>query len=216
MLHFGLNVLPGKYGLKLSRDKYAIINNRNSFDFFIPEWCKDDDGEFYTDEWCVKHRENCLINFDLNMDFYSKLDHEDFDTEIRNFLVAHPYFDEITDLNDYNHAKGYYLMILDEYCQIYVGTSHNIMRRIREHWSHNTSFDRLLFPMDAVYTSLLSINCFRALDTTRLYGFKTQDTYTLENEFIQFFSSKYCANRLSGGRFDEGKAKPSDVKQREL
>lgn len=135
IMHFGIKVKPGKYGLKLNRDTYALINKKNSFrPNAIP----------YTDEWCLKQREDSLINYDLNMEFFSIIDHNKFNYEIDSFINKNPMFVEIEDLTEYNNS-GYYVMILDQYKQVYIGTATNISKRIKQHWAGTKQFDRLIF-----------------------------------------------------------------------
>lgn len=209
MEHFGVTVHPGKYGLELSRDKYALINKKNSFYMKFPELEEkkaylDESGKYYTEEWCQSYRELCLKNFDLNMNFFSSLDHNEFEKELEQFLKNNKSFVEVSDLKKYENVKGYYLMILDKYCQIYIGTTENIKKRIQQHWTQQKSFDRLLCPMYAVEKSVLSIDSFRALDTTRIYAYETRKTFDYEAELIKAFSSKFVANRIGGGKLENG------------
>ncbi len=206
MEHFGVTVRPGKYGLNLSRETYAIINNKNSLGKLesTKDCYADAEGKYYTDDWCQKHRADCLKNFDLSMQFFSSLSHDKFNEELSAFLTKHKNFIEVHDLKEYENEKGYYLIILDRYCQIYIGTTDNIKRRIQQHWSTTKPFDRLLCPIGAVYKSVLSISCFRALDTTRIFAYKTSRTYDSENKFITEFSSEFISNRIGGGKLDSG------------
>lgn len=212
-IHFGVRVLPGKRGLKLTREKYAMINKRNSLGKFesMLDAYEDEDGKFYTDEWCLEHQDNCLKNFDLHMEFYHQLDHNKFESEIQAFKEKYPMFQDVTDLNNYDQRAGYYVMILDEYCQIYVGTATNIKNRIRTHWRNSKLFDRLLFPIGAVETSVMSIDSFRALDTTRILAYETEETYIKEDEYISFFSPEFISNRIPGGKFNGGILKSIEV-----
>lgn len=72
--YFGVAIREGKYGLKLTRESYAIISNKNSLSPFSSIQYADEKGEFYTNEWCTKHLEDCLMNYDLNIRFFSQLD----------------------------------------------------------------------------------------------------------------------------------------------
>lgn len=206
MEHFGLIVRPKKYGLELKRENYAIINPKCSLPKFecMKKAYADEDGKLYTQEWCFTHREKCLKNFDLSMDFFKSLNHDEFDKEISKFLNKYKKFIEVHDLKEYNNVSGYYVMVLDKYCQIYIGTSNNIKKRIQSHWSNTKSFDRLLFPMNSVETSVLSIDSFRALDTTRIYALRTSKTYDSEDKYINFFSPKFISNRIGGGKIESG------------
>lgn len=76
--------------------------------------------------------------------------------------------------------------------------------RIRQHWTKGKSFDRLLFPMGNVDSSILSIDSFRALDTTRIYIYITDETYSSEDKFSNQFSDKFVCNRITGGKITGG------------
>lgn len=206
MEHFGVTVKPSKYGFELNRENYAIINPKNSLHKFssMKNDYADEEGKYYTEEWCIAHRENCLKNYDISMEFFKSLNHDEFDKEINKFIKKYKKFKEVHNLEDYNNVSGYYLMVLDKYCQMYIGTSTNIKKRIQSHWSKIKSFDRLLFPMGAVETSIISIDSFRALDTTRIYAFHTTKLYDNENQYINFFSPKFLCNRIGGGRIEPG------------
>lgn len=206
MEHFGITLYASKYGLELNRENYAIINNKSSFPRKyegLKDAYADETGRYYTDTWCLAHREKCLENFDLNMKFFQSLNHDEFEHEIISFLQTHRQFKEIVDLNECDGISGYYLMVLDKYCQIYIGTTDNIKRRIRQHWTKTKSFDRLLFPMDAVNTSIIAIDSFRALDTTRIFIYATYDRYTQEDAFINCFPPKFISNRIGGGKWED-------------
>ena len=62
-------------------------------------------------------------------------------------------------------------------------------------------FDRLI--CGSVESSKLSIDSFRALDTTRIFVLVTNRTYHDEDKFINLFSDKYVCNRLNGGKIDD-------------
>ncbi|MCB2354459.1 hypothetical protein [Clostridium estertheticum] len=192
MLHFGINLLNSKYGLNILREKYAIINNKSSIR----------KGEIYTDEWCEKHLENCLINYDLNMDYFRRLYKAEFISSLNKFLKENKKFTEVFNLNEYTIKSGYYMLILDEFCQIYIGTTQCIRRRVLSHWSTKKEFDKLIF--GKVNNSILSIDSFRALDTTRIFAYSTNSLFDEENKFIDNFPSKYLLNRTAGGRLEFG------------
>jgi hypothetical protein len=203
--HFGLKVLEGKRGLKLKREKYAVVNNKNSFGVrFSRDIYVDEEDKKYTEQWCEEHLKECLDNFDLNMKYFSLLNHNEFCTEIEDFLKRNSQFTEVYDLNLFDGKAGYYIMVLDEYSQVYIGTTNDIKKRIRQHWSNSKSFDRLLFPMGNVNSSILSIDSFRALDTSRIYAYETNKTFSSEDKFINQFSAKFVCNRLAGGKVTGG------------
>ncbi|MBN4074888.1 MAG: hypothetical protein COA82_11860 [Alkaliphilus sp.] len=210
---FGVTIRPGKLGTKLTRENYAIIDNKCTThekvdDYYNMFWgekrreaflkiYEDESATTYTYAWCEEHKRKVLFNFDLNMKFFESLAHDEFSKEIDRFLKKNNAFKEITNLNLAIGKSGYYILILDEYCQIYIGTAKNIKRRVMSHWSKKKQFDRLIF--GSVERSKLSIDSFRALDTTRILATFTDGVYTDEDDYINAFSSKFLANRTSGG-----------------
>lgn len=202
--HFGVKILEGKRGLKLTRENYAVVNNKNSLPRFSMDIYDDEEGRLYSDEWCVKQLADSLRNYDLNMEYFSLLNHDEFNNEIVKFLKRNKQFTEVFDLNLYGGKPGYYILVLNEYCQVYIGTAADIKRRIMQHWSRSIPFDRLLFPMGNVDSSILSIDSFRAFDTTRIFAYITKETYESEDKIINQFSSKFVCNRLAGGKITGG------------
>jgi hypothetical protein len=202
--HFGVKVLEGKRGLKLTREKYAMVSNKNSLVRFSSDIYADEEGKIYTDEWCENQLKDSLKNYDLNMEYFSLLDHSEFCKEIEGFLERNSQFSEVSDLNLYDNKSGYYMMVLDEYSQVYIGTTNDIKKRIRQHWSNSKPFDRLLFPMGNVDSSILSIDSFRALDTRRIFAYETKKTFSSEDLFINEFPAKFICNRLAGGKISGG------------
>ena len=70
------------------------------------------------------------------------------------------------------------------------------------HWSKTKPFDRLIF--GTIETSILSIDSFRALDTTRIFVATNDHTYLKENVYINSFDQKYVLNRTAGGEMPNG------------
>lgn len=224
-MHFGVLVVANKYGLRLTKDNYAIIDNRPSFklgytlihtaefvrrlsEIYVIDETKQI-GEIiyvtkrhYTDSWCEQHYQECIENLKLNLEFYASLDKKKFDKNVKAFLRKYTGFKEVKDLKKYEGESGYYLMVLDEYKQVYLGTSSNIKKRIQEHWRIRKPFDRLLFGL--VDESRLSIDSFRALDTTRIYAYKTWEIYDSEDKYLSFFPDEYVCNRIAGGEMELG------------
>lgn len=201
MKHLGVVLRPRKYQPKLIREEYAIINKKPTLPIGQSD-IYDETGQFYSDEWCEKFRADCLYNFDLNMKYFSSLDHDDFDNALSDFVSTNGHFKRIYDLHDCDKMSGCYLMVLDEYNQVYIGISNDIKRRIQQHWDTTKSFDRLLFPWSGITTSILSIDSFRALDTTRLYVCCTDDYFDVEEDCIEHFPQKFILNRIPGGRIE--------------
>lgn len=191
MIHFGINFKKSKFGFSLTRENYIHPSKKSSFN-----------NTEYDDEYIISHIKRALFNFDLNMRFFSKLDSEEFNRTIENFSRQYPQFIEIKDLNEYRYQSGYYLLVLDKYKQIYLGTTYDICRRIRDHWTRSKQFDRLMF--GSVFTSRLSIDSFRPLDTTRIFVYPTEKIFENEDNFISSFPDKFIINRTKGGMLDLG------------
>jgi len=202
--HFGL-------GLRISRDTYATINKRSS----MPRWSRGenpdawdrlnhlyDDAEhrILTDEWCEAHRIDALANFDMNMAHFASLDPVEFEATLQAALDSRPDMVEVTDLTEWEGEPGVYIMVLDEYRQVYAGASSEtagIAKRIRQHWTNQKQFDRLIW--GSVETSILSIDSFRALDTTRIFAMVTGAYFDEESSLLKQFPSKFTLNRIIGG-----------------
>jgi hypothetical protein len=197
----------------LTRENYATLTNRRSLgkDFIYIEAIQsnnkeilgiysdiyaDSEGLVYTDSRCKKYMEEAMENFDLNMVFFNNLDRKKFNQELNRF-VKKTKFNYINDLNDCS-CSGYYVMVLDDYSQLYVGTAKNIKDRIRQHWNGGKMrLDRLV--CGSITSSKLSVDSFRSLDTTRILVYKTNKTYESEDKFIRCFSDDFICNRACGG-----------------
>ncbi|OUI98353.1 hypothetical protein HK14_15615 [Acetobacter cibinongensis] len=193
--HFGVNIRK-KDGLLMTRENYCTINNKSSIR----------KGKIYSDEWCKKHFLNCMENFDLNIKHFSKLNHEEFNNSILDFLEKNKNFQEVKNLNDYSNKSGYYIIALDKYKQVYAGTTNDIKKRIMTHWSKTKEFDRLLLPVGNVNSSILSIDSFRALDTSRIYAYPCDEIFSYEDRYINFFPPQFRSNRIGGGLMPDGPA----------
>lgn len=197
--HLGCRV---KESSKLTREKYAVISTKPSLPMIedMAEAYTNELGNEYNYDWCEGYQKKCLDNFDFNMEFFKSLQADEFNLEIDKFLNTFKQFEIVSDLEKYDSVPGYYIMVLDEYKQLYIGTSKDIKSRIKEHWRKSKRFDRLLFPMYNVKGSIISIDCFKALDTTRILAYETENIYTKEDTYINYFSSKFINNRIGGGR----------------
>lgn len=206
--YFGVSILESNKN-ELSRENYAVIDKRPSTNIEhyrrmyqrMPEeyskFFEDETCETYKDDWCEKHREKCLKNFDLNMAFMEKISQDEFNNAINKFLKKHRKIEQVYDLNECKGMSGIYILVLDKYKQVYIGQSTNIKNRIMGHWSKTKPFDRLIFGQ--VNNSILSIDVFGAFDTTRIYVYPTEDIYRIEAKLVKEMSSKYMLNRTAGG-----------------
>lgn len=186
--YFGVKISEKEDGMKLTRENYIKIDNKSSFT-----------NEIYTDDWCKKQAERCLYNYDKNIDYFNSLDEEEFNTWLNDYVNKNS-FVEILNLNDCEEKSGYYIMVLGEYKQVYIGTAKNIKKRIMAHWRETKKFDRLIFGTQE--DSIISIDSFRAFDTTRIFAFFTDKVFVVEDELINKVPAKYCLNRTAGGITD--------------
>lgn len=211
--HFGLKVRGSRdLGLRMSRDTYARINKRSSaprphgddapeLSGALDSVSDDPERRIVFDEWCAAHQKRALTNFDLNMAHFASLDHGEFEQALQHAISGRRKLDEVTDLTLWDGVPGLYIMVLDEYRQAYVGATDQpggIMARIKQHWAGTIPFDRLIW--GGVESSILSIDSFRALDTTRIFAAKTSSSFDGENTLLDRFPPKFMLNRTIGGK----------------
>jgi len=211
--HFGIKIRGSReLGLRISRDTYARINKRSSMDRWYREvnpelWDSLDDiyedaeHRILTDDWCAAQQERALQNYDLNMTHFASLGRDEFESALQKAVKSQRGMVEVTDLTKWDGVPGLYIMVLDEYRQVYVGATNQIggvMARIKQHWGSAKQFDRLIW--GDVNTSILSIDSFRALDTTRIFAVKTARSFDDENPLLDQFSPEFVLNRIVGGR----------------
>lgn len=220
MEHFGIKLIDRGKGFNLTKDRFAIVDTKPSLPYFASLAKEnayiDEQGSAYTEAWCEEYRKLCLKNYDLNMKYFALLDKDEFDRSLDVFLDSYKHFVEVENLNKFAEAEGYYVMVLDEYKQVYIGKTKNIKRRIMQHWANTKSFDRTLFPMYAWDKSVFSIDFFRALDTTRIFVWKRKLSDFVEAELVANFPSRFCTNRLAGDVTDGLRALIAPINKREL
>lgn len=212
-VHFGVPVRSARgLGLRMSRDTYARINKRSS----LPRWSREMDPErwdrfdqfyedaehrIYTDALCEEMQSQALANFDLNIAHFASLEHGAFDAALQRAVASQRGMVEVTDLTKWDGVAGLYVMVLDEYRQAYVGATNKsigIQKRIKQHWVGTKPLDRLIWGDPK--TSILSIDSFRALDTTRIFALKSSRSFAGENPLLEQFPPEYMLNRVPGGR----------------
>ena len=150
--------------------------------------------------WTEAHYAQQLIkaefNYDLNMAYFDSLDYDKFDEYTKKQIKKYK-FVECLDLNELKGAEGVYMLVLDNYKQVYIGQSQDIKRRILNHWNGRKSLERLIF--GDICSSILSIDSFGVLDTTRIFYIKTWSKYEKEEKIVASFNAKYLLNRTAGG-----------------
>ena len=223
--HFGLWINTTLPSAKISRDTYATIHDRSTvlsrYDVLRSmqaaekpiayAYIDETDGSVrYTPEYCLTHQKRCLQNFDINMQRFQALDHGEFKQLLEKFAKGRK-FQEIHSLDEQICTEpawdsdadivGYvYIMVLDEYHQAYIGiTETSVKNRITQHWRNKRAFDRLVF--GPVESSVLSIDSFGPLDTTRIFVKPYLAVYKTpleeyESKCIKAFDSRYLLNRI--------------------
>lgn len=207
--HFGELIRPGKYGHRLTREMYALVNKRSSTRIpesmltdelraYLAPHYEDDELTIHTDEFCRRQREATLENFDLNMAFFAQIPEADFEDALTEMLAKNKRLRPVTDLKTLDEEWGVYVLVLDRYRQAYIGqASWDMRKRIKQHWNGTKQFDRLLW--GGVEESVMSIDSFRALDTTRIFAARTINYDALESRLVRSFPPDYLLNRIGGG-----------------
>ena len=142
------------------------------------------------------------------MERFASLDAEAFERVLSRFIKGRK-FQEIYRLDEpvciekpYSLGiSGFvYIMVFDAYKTAYIGiTTNTLKQRIEQHWKRQRAFDRLIF--GSTEKSVLSIDSFGPLDTTRIYILPyTKDRKTeledYEHICIKAFDNRYLLNRL--------------------
>ena len=150
----------------------------------------------WTEDHYIKQISMADLNYDLNMSYFNSLNFDDFDLCLLQQCQKFK-FVECNDLNELDNKTGVYMLVLDDYKQVYIGISDNIKRRIISHWNKRKSLESLIF--GDICNSILSIDSFGALDTTRIFYIETPSTYKTEEKIVKSFPSGYMLNRTAGG-----------------
>lgn len=157
------------------------------------------DAEHYTEQHVAELYRKNMENFDLNMRYFASLNEKLFQKAVASFTKKYR-MKEITDLGEVSKVAGIYLLILDNYKQAYIGKAEtDIKKRILQHWSKTKEFDLLVH--GDVNKSIISIDSFEALDTTRIFyrEFPVWQINQMEKRMTHTFPDKYSTNRVSGG-----------------
>jgi excinuclease UvrABC nuclease subunit len=123
---------------------------------------------------------------------------------------------EVAELKSLEGEEGVYVMVFDDYRQAYIGQAVDMRARIRQHWTASKQFDRLLWGHK--HESVLSVDSFRALDTTRIFAAKTINADRLERRLVKNFPPDYLLNRIEGGALTavRGAFIATEIKRRQL
>jgi hypothetical protein len=207
---FGIKYRNDKPNLKISRDNYAIIDKKNHFQktdkyllsrgyhFKDSNRYDDPDCAYYSDEYCIQHQKECLYNYDLNMNFFAHLDQDKFNKTVDKIINRFKNIKEINNLNDVQGVSGVYVLVLQEYKQLYIGESKDIYKRIKQHWNRKMPFDRLIF--GRADDSVISVDSFGPLDTKRILIYESKyDRQEIEEKIVRYVPDDFIINRTRGG-----------------
>lgn len=193
--YFGLRLKEKEDGMQLTRENLLNVNTGVTLN---PKR----KGEHYTNQEQFIFKEKALQNFDCNMTRYSKLNGKLFNNYVKSILTSFPTANFVTNLTSFEKKSGVYIMILDNYSQLYIGGSKDIALRIRQHWTNKMAVDRLIF--GSVQNSKLSIDSFRALDTTRIIIIEEANWSDLEVAVSSLIPNEMNLQRTANGNLDGG------------
>lgn len=199
-VHFGVRLPRREGGHRLTRENY-VCTTRDGRYYFEDGWLKADPASW------EDHRRAVMRNFDRSMAYFETLSQETFDRAVRELMSAFPELEEVDDLSAWDGVAGVYVLVLDRFRQIYVGqaaSTGGIRRRIVVHWQKKAAFDRLLSGDEE--RSIMSIDSFRALDTTRILAVACESPGLLEQRVQQAVPEAFCANRTRAGDLPGGLA----------
>lgn len=153
--------------------------------------------EDFDEKFIEEQRKRIKYNYELNMKYFNSLDKFKFDKYICEFMKKNRFM-EVYDLTKYKGISGIYIMVLDKYKQVYIGLSESgIKERIQQHWNAKKEPYKLIWGQ--AFNSIISIDSFGALDTTRIFVRTDGNLYKLENQLIDKLDKKYLLNRTIGG-----------------
>lgn len=203
--HFEIPLPRSEGELRLSRENYI---------------CTTRDGRYYLErgrlrdspeEWDAV-REGALRNYDLTMAWCERLPQAEFEYAIERLPERFPALEPVADLTEWTDVPGVYVLVLDGYRQVYVGLARSrggIRQRIVVHWQRKLAFNRLL--AGPVERSILSIDSFRALDTTRILAARVGDgadggaeAARLERAVFEGVPAPFLCNRTVAGDLPGG------------
>ncbi|WP_251212217.1 hypothetical protein [Adlercreutzia murintestinalis] len=199
-VHFGIATRLPLRDLRLSKRNLIYRTGRGRY-LFKDAWLRADRRLW------AEHRRRCLLNYDLSMAYFRQLSPEAFDAAIEHVRASFPQLEAVEDLRTLEGVQGVYLMVLDKHRQAYVGKAcgkHGIKHRIVRHWRNAVPFDRLL--SGEPEESILPIDAFRMLDTTRIFACAADEVRAgeLERALVDAMPLAFSLNRTKGGALAGG------------
>lgn len=180
-MHLGVNI-KDKITNHINKEVYLSAKPEG-----LPGW---------TEEHYSRQKLKAAYNYDLNMQYFECLDKNVFVEHINECCLKSK-MKECHDLNELSSVSGVYMMVLDEFKQVYIGISNDMKRRIMGHWNKRMPLEKLIF--GDVCNSVLSINSFGALDTTRVFYIESTSPEKMENKILKRIDPRFSLNRTAGG-----------------
>lgn len=198
--HFNAKIYERIDGMKLTRENY--INYDKVWDNKLEESLGTISVGDEFEQWKEKKIKDAYLNFDMHIERFKQLSRDEFNKELSKLVTMYN-FVELFDLNEVKDVVGCYIIVLDEYKQLYIGsTSKCIKRRVLSHWTNREAISRLVF--GSVEKSILSVDSFRAYDTTKIFYLVTDENWNEEESMVSDALVKFCLNRTAGGENDIG------------
>ena len=197
-VHLGIATRLPLRDLRLSKRNLIYRTGRGRY-LFKDKWLAAD-----RTLW-AEHRRRCLLNYDLSMSYFRSLPQEEFDAALEGVLARFPQMAPVDDLCALDGVHGAYLTVFDRHRQLYVGKAegkHGMKHRILRHWRNAAPFDRLL--SGEPEESILPIDAFRMLDTTRIFACADEDPGALEEALVEAIPVRFSLNRTKGGTLAGG------------
>lgn len=180
-------------GYALQKELYLGLGYAN--DFAIPK--QEEDNLVSKNPSIERKRSIAAKNFDMNMEFYSNLNYQEYSDALQYFITKYK-MREIDDLEEIKDLSGFYLMCLDDYCQFYFAMG-IIRKEITKFWYTPCGFSNNPGPNYS-----LEISNFGIFDTKRIFvntdrigeGVLSEEMIdSIRFDFLHIEENKYAMKR---------------------
>ena len=144
-------------------------------------------------------KKKAILYYKASIEYFKKLNKLEFNQALNKLLDLYT-FKEVKNLKEVAKKNGIYLLVLDNYKQIYIGqTCDDLRKRILRHFKRKLSFAEV--PIVRPYTP--PIDAFKPLDITRIYVLYTPIQNVLDDieaNLIHNIDNKFILNKTIGGK----------------
>ncbi len=180
------------FGEKFNEEKTPKHINKNNF-------ANNDPNGKYTKYMTDFAKENAYKNYDMCMEYYGILDKDEFNNSLKDILDMYP-LDGINDLKKLKGKRGIYILVLEEYKQIYIGqSSRDLRERILRHFKKFLTLGEVPY----VKYDTLPIDAFKPMDITKIfcmYSSNQRELDDMEIKYINKCPNRFLANKMLGGK----------------